>query len=182
MSIVQKGKETNLNPASYGLSNSASVRKEGAVIGAPMAPLKAALDDLIADTVDLYHRAWGYHWNVKGADFAQYHALFSSIYESLEESIDPIAENIQKIGFDAPFDIRVFSQLSSIPPASATNNSPTSMASDLYTGLDYLVVCLNKAFAVATAQNEQGIANFIADRLDITKGWMWQLRSSTTGQ
>lgn len=181
MSIVQKGKETNLNPASYGLSNSASVRKEGAVIGAPMTPLKMALDDLIADTVDLYHRAWGYHWNVKGADFAQYHALFSAIYESLEESIDPIAENILKIGFDAPFDIRQFHELSSIPLASASN-TPASMASDLYTGLDYLVVCLNKAFAVAVAQNEQGIANFIADRLDITKGWMWQLRSSTTGQ
>lgn len=182
MSIVQKGKEGNINPANWGISNSGSVRKEGAIIGAPMAPLKAALDDLIADTVDLYHRAWGYHWNVKGTDFAQYHALFSSIYESLEESIDPIAENILKIGFDAPFDIRQFAQLSSIPTANATNNSPTLMASDLYAGLDRLIVCLNKAFAVAQSQNEQGIANFIADRIDITKTWMWQLRSSTTGQ
>ena len=108
MSIVQKGKETNLNPAAYGLSNSASVRKEGVVLGEPLSGLRLALVDLISDTVDLTHRAWGFHWNVSGSDFAQYHALFGEIYESLSDSIDPIAENIQKIGFDAPFDIREF--------------------------------------------------------------------------
>ena len=179
MSIVQKGKETNLNPAAYGLSNSASVRKEGVVLGEPLSGLRMALVDLISDTVDLTHRAWGFHWNVSGSDFAQYHELFGEIYESLSDSIDPIAENIQKIGFDAPFDIREFASNSSIPLTTKPTN-PQSMAIDLYTGLDALVICLNRAFDVATMTNEQGIANFIADRLDITKKWMWQLRKSAS--
>jgi hypothetical protein len=37
---------------------------------------------------------------------------------------------------------------------------------------------LNNSFATANSANEQGIANFIAERIDSTQKWMWQLRSS----
>lgn len=180
MSIVANdGKETYINPGAYALSTN-SMKKEAAVdTGLPTSGLRTSLNNLLAGTVDLKFRAHGFHWNVKGADFAQYHELFGEIYEDLDGSIDPIAENLLKIGYDAPFQIRDFATMSQISPLTATD-MPSSMAVDLYKGLDSLLILLNNTFNSATGVNEQGIANFIADRIDITKKWMWQLRASIT--
>lgn len=182
MSIVQSGgKDGGVNLHAYASSTN-GVSK--AIFGTPTAfmpasGLKSALDDLLADSVDIYFRAHGFHWNVKGQDFSQYHELFAEIYEDIYGSIDPIAENIRKLNFDAPFDIRDFARLSSIPAVSAASD-PRSMAVDLARALDQLIICLNTAFQAASVANEQGIANFVADRLDRTKKWIWQLSASTS--
>ena len=36
---------------------------------------------VMADTFKFYIRAHGYHWNVEGPDFYQYHKLLEEIYE-----------------------------------------------------------------------------------------------------
>ena len=41
-----------------------------------------------------------------------------------------------------------------------------------------LLECLGECFALATKANEQGIANFIAERDDMHKKWRWQLKAS----
>jgi len=41
--------------------------------------------------------------------------------------------------------------------------------------------CLNETFAAATAVNDQGIANFIADRLGAHSKWNWKI-SAFLGQ
>ena len=38
---------------------------------------------------------------------------------------------------------------------------------------------IGKAFASANKANEQGIANFLAERDDMHKKWRWQLTAST---
>jgi DNA-binding ferritin-like protein len=39
---------------------------------------------------------------------------------------------------------------------------------------------LKKAFDIANQANEQGIANFIAERIDMHAKWDWQLKATTT--
>ncbi|NBR23354.1 MAG: hypothetical protein EBU08_06185, partial [Micrococcales bacterium] len=39
---------------------------------------------------------------------------------------------------------------------------------------------LRKAFNIANQANEQGIANFIAERIDMHAKWDWQLKATTT--
>ena len=180
MSIVANdGKESYVNVGAYAVSTNSLKKELGVDTGLPTSGLRAALNSLLAGTVDLKFRAHGFHWNVKGADFAQYHELFGEIYEDLDGSIDPIAENLLKIGFDAPFQIRELATMSQISPLEATD-LPSSMAIDLYKGLDSLLILLNAAFTSAMGANEQGVANFLADRIDSTKKWMWQLRASVT--
>lgn len=140
--------------------------------------LIGALRTLLANTISVYHEAHGFHWNVKGQDFSQYHSLFSEIYGALYDSVDPIAENILKLGVDAPFQLSELVALRSISESKATN-SPMDMASALLNSLTALLSSLNMAFQAATRSNEQGIANFISERIDDTQKWMWQLRSST---
>ena len=90
-----------------------------------------ALRQLLADTSAVYQHAHGYHWNVKGPDFSQYHDLFGSIYADIYASIDPTAECLLKIGEEAPFTASQFAALTSIRDLTTTD-SPQSMTETLY--------------------------------------------------
>ena len=143
--------------------------------------LAEALAENLSNAVILYFKAQGHHWNVMGSDFTEFHKFFGMIYEDVLEQFDPVGENLRKLGVFAPFRLDEFMSLSPIEDVEV-GSDPMAMCRDLYDANNVMLESIDKCFKLATAVNEQGIANFIADRLDITKGWMWQLRSSTTGQ
>ena len=37
---------------------------------------------------------------------------------------------------------------------------------------------LKTAFPIATAANEEGVANFIAERIDVHQKWQWKIKAS----
>ena len=139
--------------------------------------LVMALNTLLADTYTVYHEAHGFHWNVKGPDFSQYHELFSSMYEDLIGSVDDIAENILRLGYDSPFKMSDLMRLRTIPESSP-NDTPQSMATALLSSMQALNDGFVDAFEIANSVEQQGCANFIAERIDMTAKWMWQLRAS----
>jgi len=140
--------------------------------------LNEELNQLLADVVSFYFRAHGAHWNVKGADFSEYHKLFLKIYEDVYESIDPIAENLRKLGSVAPFTLTSFLTLRSIDDASTILQDPIALANDLLVANDMILDELSDAFDCATNYNQQGIANFLAGRIDSHQYWKWQLTVS----
>ena len=140
--------------------------------------LNEELTELLADVVSFYFRAHGAHWNVKGADFSEYHKLFLKIYEDVYESIDPIAENLRKLGSIAPFTLTSFLTLRSIDDASTTLQDPIALANDLLAANDMIIDELSDAFDCATNYNQQGVANFLAGRIDQHQFWKWQLTAS----
>ena len=136
------------------------------------------LAELQADVTVLYFKAHGYHWNVEGEDFGQYHELFETIYEDIYSSIDPIAENIRKLGEYAPFKLDTLIKLTSLSDSKVDTN-PKAMAKDLLKNNEQVVGKLKSVFDTANEANEQGIANFIAERIDLHQKWSWQLKAST---
>ena len=56
---------------------------------------------------------------------------------------------------------------------------PRSMASDLMYANDEIITKLKDVFNTANDADEQGIANFIAERIDMHQKWRWQLKAST---
>ena len=140
--------------------------------------LKNDLKSLLADVVSFYFRAHGHHWNVEGEDFSQYHGLFEDIYSDAYSSIDPLAENIRKLGDYAPFRLERFIELAGIPDKASEKTTPKAMAEDLLKCNEYLVEKLKDVFDVAAGEREQAIANFLADRLDMHQKWSWQLKAS----
>ncbi len=142
-----------------------------------MTELTESLKVLVADLVVFKFKAHGYHWNVEGKDFSEYHALFENIYVDADGSIDLFAENIRKLGDYAPYKISRVLQLSTLPESDVTSNAQT-MTSDLLQSNDMLIAKLKQAFNVANGENEQGVANFIAERIDMHQKWSWQLRAS----
>lgn len=92
-------------------------------------------------------------------------------------SIDPLAENIRKIGVQAPFQMSQFMELRTISDGELSTDART-LALDLLAANDIVIRGIADAFDCATEYNEQGIANFLADRLDKHQMWRWQLSSS----
>jgi starvation-inducible DNA-binding protein len=143
-----------------------------------MNELIKSLKVLVSDVVNFYFMAHGYHWNVEGQDFSQYHSLFADIYEDAYSAIDPIAENIRKLDDYAPFSLKKYMELTTVT-FKDVEPSPKAMAKALATANESVIKTLNDSFDKATKANEQGIADFIAGRIDMHKKWSWQLRAST---
>lgn len=144
-------------------------------------PLPAQLATLLADVLTLYLHAHGAHWNVKGGrfgTFAQFHELFGEIYEDVIGSVDPLAENLLKLGYDAPFRMSELVSLRELQDPAVVSDQPDALALMLLNSNAVVLDCLADAFDRATLDNEQGIANFLADRIDQHQKWAWQLRSS----
>jgi starvation-inducible DNA-binding protein len=141
--------------------------------------LVAALKTLLGDAVTMKFTAHGFHWNVEGQDFAQYHDLFANIYEDLDSSIDPIAENIRKMGAYAPFTLSRLSALRSISDVDPGTPAEQPMAVALLKMNEAILKSIMIAFDAAMKENQQGIANFLAERQDMHMKWKWQLTAST---
>ena len=140
--------------------------------------LNEELTELLADVVSFYFRAHGAHWNVKGSDFSEYHKLFNEIYEDVYGSIDPIAENLRKLGSLAPFTLPSLIALRCLEDAPAIMQDPMALALDLLAANDIVIDEISDAFDCATMYGQQGVANFLADRLDKHQFWKWQLTAS----
>lgn len=140
--------------------------------------LPTVLKTLLSDVVTFYFMAHGYHWNVEGPDFYQYHGLFGEVYADAYGSIDPIAENMRKLGAYAPFDLKAFIDTRTVDFKSVKSEAK-GMCKALITANDQVLESLTKAFDSATKANEEGIANFLAERIDAHQKWKWFLTSAT---
>jgi starvation-inducible DNA-binding protein len=137
------------------------------------------LKGLLADTVALKFKAHGYHWNVETDDFPQYHDFFEKIYVDYDSAIDPFAEWIRMLGDYAPFKLSRFNSLSSIPETEVTSDHE-DMSMDLYKANEIMIPKLQDAFDVATANRQQALANFLAERMGAHQKWSWQLRATVS--
>jgi starvation-inducible DNA-binding protein len=73
-----------------------------------------AINPLIANAFALYAKTKNYHWHVAGSHFRDYHKLFDKQAESIQGSIDPLAERVRRIGGTTIRSISHISQLQSI--------------------------------------------------------------------
>lgn len=142
-----------------------------------MNELIQTLKELLGSTVALKYKAQGYHWNVEGDDFPQYHEIFGDIYGSLDGSIDTLAEWIRILGDYAPFKLSRFSELSTVPEVDVTSD-PKVMASDLKANHDSAAAQFGAASIKASELGQKGLENFLADVMTIHQKWSWQLRVS----
>lgn len=138
--------------------------------------LADSLKTLLASQFAYYLKSHYFHWNVEGSDFAQLHEFFSDIYEDAYSAVDPIAEYIRSLQEYSPGSMERFMELSQIPGQTKVPRARL-MIEELLHDSGTLIDILNACFADATQENQQGIANFIAERLSQQNKYAWQLRS-----
>jgi starvation-inducible DNA-binding protein len=143
-----------------------------------MIELIQALKRFQANSVVLYSTAHGFHWNVEGPLFTQYHAFFEQIYTDVYGTIDTIAEWLRKFDTKAPYTLQEFTSNNNYDDVQLDSNSPIAMSKQLLEMIDKMLLDLVPLFDQATLEKQQGLANFIADRQDQLQFWSWWLKSS----
>jgi starvation-inducible DNA-binding protein len=139
--------------------------------------LADALKTLLATEYAFVIKAQQFHWNVEGPDFAQLHKFFGKIYEEVyKNSIDQTAEYIRTLDDYSPGSFERFQELSQIKGQTKIPRARL-MIEELLANNGQMLELLNQCFAEAEQENQQGIANFIAERLDAHGKHSWMLRS-----
>jgi starvation-inducible DNA-binding protein len=135
------------------------------------------LKTLLATQYAFVIKAQYFHWNVEGADFAQLHNFFGEIYEEVyNNSIDSTAEYVRVLDEYTPGSFERFQELSLIQGQTKIPRARL-MIEELFADTQILVDHLNQCFASAEQENRQGIADFVAGRIDAIGKHRWMLRS-----
>jgi len=143
-----------------------------------MDKLIASLKVALGNTFTMYFKAHSYHWNVEGMFFTQFHDFFGDIYQDVYGAVDPLAEELRKLDAYAPISLMEIYGYKTIMEDSAKPDTATEMVVNLLTANTEVLNCLTPLFDIATAEKQQGLANFIADRMDAHKKFEWQLQAT----
>ena len=139
--------------------------------------LAETLKTLLATSYAFSIKTQNFHWNVEGDNFPQYHQFFDNLYNEVSDNaIDRCAEFIRVLDHYAPGSLTRFAELSIIQDQTKIPRAELMMA-ELYEDNCRIVEFLKSAFKVAESEDEQGIANFIAERIDAHGKHGWMLRS-----
>lgn len=131
----------------------------------------------LATNTSFYLKAHGFHWNVTGPNFPQYHALLDMIYTDAYGAIDTIAEYIRSLDEFAPASFARYTELTKIEDQVKIPKAEL-MIKELLSDNDMIIDMLKQLFKVANDAEENGIANFIADRQSQHGKWHWQLKAT----
>jgi len=135
------------------------------------------LKTLLATQYAFVIKAQFFHWNVEGPDFAQLHRFFGKIYEEVyENSIDQTAEFIRILDDYTPGSFERFSELSLITGQLRVPRARL-MIQELLADSQTLIDHLNITFGSAEAEDQQGIMDFLAGRIDAMGKHRWMLKS-----
>lgn len=145
-----------------------------------MDELKQSMKTAMASSFAFYMKAHYFHFNVEGPMFLQYHDLFGKIYEEVYGSIDQFGEEIRALGSYAPMSLGRFQELTVIEEPQGVVPA-TQMITELMDDNTKIIELLAQVFDLADSANEQGLADFIAGRLDSHKKHAWMLRASSKG-
>lgn len=143
-----------------------------------MNELIMALKVLMANHTFMYFKTHTYHWNVEGIEFSQYHDFYGDLYIDLYNAVDPIAENIRKLGEYTPLSMSELYNYKTVDENDSRIDLIKDQLATLIVDNDKVIESLNKVFELANKAKLQGLCNFIADRLDTQAKHGWMLRAS----
>lgn len=137
--------------------------------------LAEALRRVLADTFVMYVHAHGAHWNITGPDFPQYHSFLGDLYGELWQALDQIAEHLRVINVVAPATLPAIYAPSKLPDKDP-GTTWSAIRSQLARENTVVIAGLQEAFVAA--EGNEGVRNFLADRLDRHAKHGWMLNAS----
>ncbi|HVI32091.1 Dps family protein [Phenylobacterium sp.] len=137
----------------------------------------AGLSRLLADTYAVYLKTHGYHWNVRGPNFASLHALFMDQYTEMWNAIDDVAERIKALGATAPQGYRTFANLSGIQDGDPEQDAE-GMLAELSKDHETLIRTARGVLPAAQAAGDEVTTSLLSDRLTAHEKHAWMLRAS----
>jgi len=146
-----------------------------------MEELVSSMRKCLANTFVFYFKTHGFHWNVEGIHFPTYHEFFQNLYEDLYGAVDPLAEEIRALGVYAPSGLNELYRDATISDSDVKGDNVKDMLEAILKDNAAVANCLTISLALATRENNQGLVNFLADRIDTHKKHEWMIRSCLKG-
>lgn len=146
-----------------------------------MNELATLMREVLGTSFMMYYKAQVYHWNVEGILFKQFHDFFGEIYSEVYGSIDGTAEEIRALGEYPSTGLTDIISSSRLSSTNLETTNPIEMCKDLLVANGFVLNTLNDAFAKANETNQQGLADYLAGRIDSHKKHEWMLRSTLKG-
>jgi starvation-inducible DNA-binding protein len=135
------------------------------------------LSVILADEMTLYIKTRKFHWNVCGDSFMELHKLFQSQYTELEESIDLIAERINKLGGKTIGTMKEFAAVTRINEDPNKYPSQKEMMKELLSDHESVIVYLRKDIEACAEKNKDaGTADFLTGLMVQHETTAWVLR------
>lgn len=134
------------------------------------------LKTLLASTELFSLKSRNFHWNIEGSNFPQYHEFYDNLYNDSYGTVDRIAEYIRVLDSYAPASLTRYAELSIIQDQTKIPRAELMFAESLV-DCQKMIVLVIEIFDVASAERQQGIANFMAELQDFYGKKSWMIRS-----
>ena len=138
--------------------------------------LSESLKHLLANSYAFVIKAQQFHWNVEGPNFPQYHEFLGDLYSEVYSSLDKTAEYIRTLDSYTPGSMERYIELSDIKGQTMIPRAEL-MFSELLVDNNKLLDCLQTCMEHAKAENNYGIENYIAERMDAHAKHGWMIKS-----
>lgn len=141
-----------------------------------MEQLIQQLKVILGTNFALYLKSHGFHWNIEGANFPQYHDFLNGFYTEVFNQNDPIAEHIRQLDSYAPGSLERMLELADLEES---QNIPMALAmmAELKRDNDRYIIHLRAGIVAAEQADEPAIGNFLQDLLGAHQKKAWMLRS-----
>lgn len=141
-----------------------------------MEKLIEQLKVILGTNFALYVKSHGFHWNIEGPNFPQYHKFLNKFYNQVWEQTDDIAEHLRRLDAYAPGSMSRFLELADIEEQ-LTVPTALEMMTELKSDNDKYIIHLRAGIVAAEMANEPAVANFLQDLLGGHQKNAWMLRS-----
>lgn len=132
---------------------------------------------LLADEMTLYIKTRKFHWNVSGASFMELHQLFQSQYTELEETIDLIAERINKLGGKTIGTLKEFADYTRISESPDKYPDQIEMLKELLSDHEHVITEMRKDIEGAAEKSKDiGTLDFLTGLMEQHETTAWILR------
>lgn len=135
------------------------------------------LSSVLANEMTLYIKTRKFHWNVSGESFMEIHKLFENQYKQLEESIDEVAERINKLGGKTIGTMSEFSILTKLKESPNQYPGRKEMILELLSDHETVIIELRNTIDELTEDNKDaGTADFLTSLMKKHETIAWILR------
>lgn len=131
---------------------------------------------LLASTQSFAIKSQNFHWNIEGSNFPQYHEFYDTLYSDVSATIDRIAEYIRTLDHYTPGSLQRYAELSVITDQTKIPRAELMFRESLH-DCQVMIELVVAMFDEATNENQQGIANFMAELQDLYGKKAWFIRS-----
>ena len=136
------------------------------------------LNILLADEYVLYTKTRNAHWNITGPAFYELHKFFESQYESLDKSIDDLAERVRSLGHFALGSMKDFLSVTHMSEENHDFSNSKQIIQTLLNDHETIIRIIRKdIIPISDKYKDLGTADFVTGLMEQHEKMSWMLRS-----